>query len=211
VRIIRAVDDATNQPIMDKPDNLTSIRFFAASLASLVLVGFVDYITGYELYLDVFYFIPVSICAWQLRRRDVFVLALLCALTWGGVDFYVGHPYSSRFYWYWNIFIKFSSLIILGLVVQSLRRNLREQARARRELEKALDDLRQSAAEIEKLKDQLQVVCAWTKRIKIKGQWITFDRFLQDHLHVKLSHGMSPEAMSQFAKEIEEENKPDET
>jgi K+-sensing histidine kinase KdpD len=205
------IADATDLPNMDSPEKLKNFRFFVASLASLVLVGYVDYITGYELYMDVFYFIPVSICAWQLRRRDVMVVTILCALTWGCVDLYAGHPYSSRFYWYWNIFIKFISLLILGLVVQSLRQNLKEQARARQELEKALAELQQSSAEVEKLKGQLQVVCAWTKRIKIKGQWITFDQFLQDHLHVKLTHGMSPEAMSQFAKEIEEENKPDET
>jgi K+-sensing histidine kinase KdpD len=194
---------------MEKPDNLTSLRFFTASLASLVVVGYVDYITGYELYMDVFYFIPVSICAWHLRRRDVMVLAFLCALTWGGVDFYVGHPYSSLIYWSWNIFIKFSSFLVLGLVVQSLRHNLKEQARARQELEKVLADLRQSSEEVQKLQDQLQVVCAWTKRIRVEGKWMTMEEFLKDHLHFKLSHGISPEAMEKFIKEIEETNKPD--
>jgi K+-sensing histidine kinase KdpD len=210
-RKIQAVDDAVDQPVMDKSDKLTSFRFFAASLASLVVVGFIDSITGYELYMDVFYFIPVSICAWQMPRRDVMVVALLCALIWGGVDFYVGHPYSSPIYWYWNIFIKFSSFLILGLVVQSLRSNLKEQARARRELEKALAELQQSAVEIEKLKNQLQVVCAWSKRIRVEGKWMTFEEFLKDHLHINLSHGMSPEAMDQFAREIEEANKPKQT
>jgi hypothetical protein len=141
------IADATDLPNMDSPEKLKNFRFFVASLASLVLVGYVDYITGYELYMDVFYFIPVSICAWQLRRRDVMVVTILCALTWGCVDLYAGHPYSSRFYWYWNIFIKFISLLILGLVVQSLRQNLKEQARARQELEKALAELQQSSAE----------------------------------------------------------------
>ena len=200
-----------DQPVMNKSEKLTSFRFFAASLASLALVGFFDYITGYELYMEVFYFIPVSICAWHLRRRDVLVVALLCGLTWGGVDFYVGHPYSSRIYWCWNIFINFSSFLILGLVVQSLRHNAKEQTRARRELEKALADLRQSAVEIEKLKNQLQVVCAWSKRIRVEGKWMTFEEFLKDHLHINLSHGISPEAMDQFAREIEEANKPKQT
>jgi hypothetical protein len=210
VRKIRAVDDATNQPIMDKPDNLTDIRFFAASLASLVVVGFVDYITGYELYMDVFYFIPVSICAWQLRRRDVLVLALLCALTWGFIDISVDHPYSSKFYWYWNMCIKFSCFVILGLVVQRLRCNLKEQARARQELERALAGLRQSTAEIEKLHGQLQVVCAWSQRIRIEGKWMTLEEFLKNHLQIKVSHGISPEAMDKMVKELDE-TKPKQT
>jgi K+-sensing histidine kinase KdpD len=191
-------------PIMDKPENLTSFRFFAASLASLVVVGYFDYITGYELYMDVFYFIPVSICAWNMRRRYVLVLALLCALTWGIIDISVGHPYSSKLYWYWNMFIKFSCFVILGMVVQSLRCNLKEQARARRELEMALADLRQSAAEIEKLHGQLQVICAWSQRIRIEGKWMTLEEFLKNHLQIKISHGISPEAMDKMVKELEE-------
>jgi K+-sensing histidine kinase KdpD len=193
---------------MDKSDKLTSFRFFVASLASLVVVGFFDYITGYELYMEVFYFIPVSICAWHLRRRDVLVVATLCALTWGGVDFYVGHPYSSRFFWYWNIFVNFSLFLILGLVVKSLRDNLRKQSLARQELEKTLAGLRQSAVEIEKLRSQLQIVCAWTKSIKVEDKWMTLEQFLHDHLRVKISHGISPEALKEIAREIEEAKEP---
>lgn len=208
---IQAVDDAMDQPVMDKSEKITNFRFFGASLASLAVVGYVDYITGYELYMDVFYFIPVSICSWNLRRREVLILSFLCAATWGCLDLYAGHPYSNRIYWFWNIFIKFSSFLVLGLVVQSLRHNLKEQARARLELEKALADLRQSSEEVQKLQDQLQVVCAWTKRIRVEGKWVTIEEFLKDHLHFKLSHGISPEAMEKFVKEIEETNKPAQT
>jgi hypothetical protein len=179
-----------------------------ASLATLAVVGYADYITGYELYLDVFYFIPVSICAWHLRRREVVVMALFGALTWGCADIASGHQYTKPFYWYWDISVSLSSLLILGLVVQSLRENLKKQERARRELEQALADLRQSTAEVQKLQGQLQVVCAWTHRIRIAGKWMTFEEFLKEHLHVNLSHGISPEAMEQFTREFDEKNQP---
>jgi hypothetical protein len=94
--------------------------------------------------------------------------------------------------------------VILGVVVQSLRCNLKEQARARRELEMALADLRQSAAEIEKLHGQLQVICAWSQRIRIEGKWMTLEEFLKNHLQIKISHGISPEAMDKMVKELEE-------
>ncbi len=54
---------------------------------------------------------------------------------------------------------------------------------------------------------KLQVVCAWTKRIRVEGKWMTFDEFLKNYLHFNLSHGISPEAMERLAKEIEELNK----
>ena len=126
------------------------------------------------------------------------------ALTWGYADIRSGHQYPSHAYLYWNIFVSFSSLIILGLVIKSLRDNLRKQALARRELEKTLADLRQSAEEIQKLQSKLQVVCAWTKRIRVEGKWMTFEEFLQNHLKIKLSHSISPEATGQFIKEVDE-------
>jgi hypothetical protein len=120
------------------------------------------------------------------------------------VDLSSGHVYRHWGFWCWNTGICFAMLLILGLVLQSLRDNLKQQQRARRELEQALAELRQSMAEAQKLQNQLQVVCAWTHRIKIEGKWMTFEEFLQKHLHVQLTHGMSPEAVDKFAKEIEE-------
>ena len=61
--------------------------------------------------------------------------------------------------------------------------------------------LSEAAAEIEKLRTGLLKICAWTKRIEIDGRWIPVDEFLSDHLHLKLSHGMSVEGARLFPKE----------
>jgi K+-sensing histidine kinase KdpD len=179
-----------------------------ASFASLALVAYLDYVTGYELRFHVFYFIPISISAWHLRRRDVVGTAVIAGLAWGYVDLNSGHEYSHWGIWYWNTVISFASFLVLGLVLQRLRRNLKEQQRAREELEQALAELRQSTAEAQNLQKQLQVVCAWTHRIRIEGKWMTFEEFLRNHLHVQLSHGISPEAMEKFAREIAEQGRP---
>ena len=191
-----------------KADFLTRSRVLFVSLLTQVVVGFTDYATGYDLNLDVLYFIPISISAWYLRRRDVFTSAILGGLTWGYADIRAGHLYSNPAYWYWNVLVSFASLLILGLVVNSLGNNLRKQQLARLELEKMVFELRQSAAEIEKLQDQLQVVCAWTKRIRVAGQWLTFEEFLKHHLHLKLSHGISPEAIEILTRETTDDEPP---
>jgi PAS domain S-box-containing protein len=58
--------------------------------------------------------------------------------------------------------------------------------------------LRKATAEIEHLRKNLLKVCAWTKRIEINGQWITVDKFLTDHLHLPITHGMSVEGARIF-------------
>jgi hypothetical protein len=52
------------------------------------------------------------------------------------------------------------------------------------------------------LQNGLQVVCAWTKQIKVGDQWMTPDEFLSTRLHLKISHGMSPEATREFQDEL---------
>jgi PAS domain S-box-containing protein len=48
-----------------------------------------------------------------------------------------------------------------------------------------------AAAEIKKLQEGLLKVCTWTKRIQVEGAWIPIDEFLSQHLHLKITHGMS--------------------
>jgi K+-sensing histidine kinase KdpD len=189
---------------MDITDKTTRVWVLLASFVTQAIVGVADYVTGYELNLDVLYFIPISVCAWYLTRSEVLISAVLGALTWGYADIRSGHQYPSHSYLYWNIFVSFISLLILGLVLKTLSDNLKRQVIARRELEKALADLRLSATKVEKLQSQLQVVCAWSNRIRVDGKWMTFEEFLQNHLQIKLSHGVSPEATCQFIKEVDE-------
>jgi PAS domain S-box-containing protein len=69
---------------------------------------------------------------------------------------------------------------------------------SRKESERQLGE---ASAEIAKLRKGLLKICAWTKRIEIDGRWIPVDEFLSDHLHLKLTHGMSVEGARLFQKE----------
>jgi hypothetical protein len=50
------------------------------------------------------------------------------------------------------------------------------------------------------LQGQLQVVCAWSKRIRVEGKWVPLDEFLITHLHIPVSHGISQEAFDEIIK-----------
>lgn len=66
---------------------------------------------------------------------------------------------------------------------------------------KNAETLSAAAAELEHLRSGLVKVCAWTKRVEINGQWVPIEKFLSDSLHLRLTHGMSDEAVKLFAKE----------
>jgi K+-sensing histidine kinase KdpD len=187
---------------MDHASLNLRIRIALISLTSLAAVSYIDWVTGYEFLLFVFYFIPVCICAWYLGRVSVLAMALLSGVVWFAVDYLSRHFYSSEIVRYWNSLTCFLAFAIIGLVLRRLRQSLREQLKARQELTGALEEISQANQEMRKLQGQLQVVCAWTKRIRVEGKWVPLDEFLGTHLHIPVSHGISPEALEEIAKSL---------
>jgi CHASE3 domain sensor protein len=47
-------------------------------------------------------------------------------------------------------------------------------------------------------------VCAWTKRVKWKGRWVSFEEFLEQRFKLRFTHGISEEAARQFQMEAVE-------
>jgi hypothetical protein len=95
----------------------------------------------------------------------------------------------------------------LGLAQQEIERRKQvefELAQTVTKLEQALDEVRASHEEIEKLRGGLLTICAWTKRIKHDGRWMSVDEFLATHLHLNLTHGISEEAMQNAIAELKE-------
>lgn len=177
-------------------------RMAGASIISLLAMSYIDYITGYELIFSVAYLIPVSLCAWNFGRRAVWLMSVASGLASWFVDVLSGHSYSQYMVQYWNGFTCFLISLVTGLLLHRLKHTLEERTRMNIDLQKALEDLKRSTEEIRKLQDGLQVVCAWTHRIKVGEEWMTPDQFLKTQLRLKLSHGMSPEASQKFQDEI---------
>jgi K+-sensing histidine kinase KdpD len=178
------------------------------SIVSLLVMAYVDYATGYELIFSAAYLVPVSLCAWYFGRRSIWLMSIASGLASWLVDILSGHFYTYSMVRYWNAFTCFFICVVTGLLLHRLKRTLEERTRTNRDLQKALEDLKNSTEEIRKLQNGLQVVCAWTKRIKVGDQWMTPDEFLSTQLHLKLSHGMSPEASREFEKELQRTTEP---
>jgi K+-sensing histidine kinase KdpD len=178
-------------------------KVICASVASLISLSYIDYLTGYQFLFFVFYFAPVALCGWYMSRFTVVCMAILSGLAWCFVDILSSHHYPFEVFRYFNSFMCFVAFATIGLLVQGLRQSLGEQCRVRRQLEQALAELTRTTQESVKLQRQLHVVCAWTKRINVEGKWIPLDEFLTDKLSAKFSYGVSPEAMQEVLQSAE--------
>jgi len=113
---------------------------YSACFAMLGLLGWLDYLTGYELGFFVFYSAPVGIAAWKLGRWPAVGMSLTAALAWALADSYGGAKYSSRFALYWNNGIHIASFIINAVAIARIKAELDR----RRHLDAELDAVRKA-------------------------------------------------------------------
>ncbi len=178
------------------------LKVILASLANLLVLSYIVYLTGHNFLFFVFFFIPAALCGWYLGRVSVVCMAILSGVSWCIVDILSNHEYPHELCRYANSFICFLAFAIIGLLLQRLRHSLQEQLRVRQELEKTLEELEHSTEAARKLQSQLQVVCAWTKRINVEGRWVALDEFLTSTLNTKITYGVSPEAMNEVLQTV---------
>jgi K+-sensing histidine kinase KdpD len=181
----------------------TRLKVLLASLAIVLELCYFVFLSGDYFLFFVFFFIPVALCGWHLGRLSVFLMSVLSGMSWCVVDILSNHGYPSELVRCVNSLICFLAFATIGLLVQGLRQSVQEQQRARRELEQALEETRRAAEEVRRVQSQMQVVCAWTKRINVEGRWVALDEFLTDQLNAKVTYGVSPEAMQQVLDHVD--------
>jgi len=109
----------------------------------LLALGWLDYLTGYELGFFVFYSIPVAITAWHVGRLPAIFMSFGSALVWLMADEYSGQKYSSLFFVYWNIGIRCGCFVINAFTVSKIRRILDQQKQTMTDLDTALAELKE--------------------------------------------------------------------
>jgi len=157
----------------------------------LALIGWIDYITGYELQFFLFYFVPVTLAAWYTGRTLSVVVALVSAATWFYVDLLSGHPYSHPIYSYWNTIIRLVTFLAIGLALSQVRTMLDTEIRLRREVEKAMGEIKQLRG--------LLPICAWCKKIRNDaGLWEQVELYVRSHSAAEFTHGVCPDCYAKL-------------
>lgn len=91
----------------------------------VTFMGIVDYWTGFELSITLFYLIPIFLVAWFADENLALVISAASAITWFTTDFASGLIYSNVTIYVWNTLIRLGFFIILSRLLSELRRALR--------------------------------------------------------------------------------------
>lgn len=92
--------------------------------ALVILIGFLDYITGEEISFSLFYLVPVSLATWRTCRWIGILFCVFSAITWFYTDIKSGHVYSHSAIPYWNAFVRLCFFIIVSSLLVKLRSSL---------------------------------------------------------------------------------------
>lgn len=109
---------------------LPSGLVLALAISFSVVIGFVDYQTGYEMAMGVFHLPAVLIVAWYVGQRAGMAMALVCALIWYAAD--TGHDYSKPEFQVWNATTRFGFYLVSAVLAAAVRLSMdRERAAVR--------------------------------------------------------------------------------
>ena len=129
------------------PTRLEHLRLIeVSSVAILLVLGWLDYITGYEFGFFIFYFIPVSITTWYAGRWSGLAMACASAVAYYLSDVLAHHPYSKGFFLYWETFMRLVSFLTTALTLHKIRELVSARVQLRdslREAHEEIADLRQ--------------------------------------------------------------------
>jgi len=101
-------------------------------LVMLTVIGFVDWITGYQVSLLVFYILPILYVLKRAGLGFAFAMAVVAALVWVIADIGAGDPYPDILTPVWNAGIRLS-IFLLVLILFSARDQLRQTVEKRTE------------------------------------------------------------------------------
>lgn len=89
----------------------------------ILLLGFIDYLTGYEVAISLFYLIPISFVAWYAGTHLGLITSALAALSLVIADYFSGLIYSNLSIYVWNALIWVGFFFIVAWLMSSLRRS----------------------------------------------------------------------------------------
>src|SRR5438552_5852304 len=96
-------------------ERLVKPACFIIGLALVCMVGYVDYVTGYEIAFSLFYLVPIVLVSWCTGWRLGAVTAVVCVEVWLMTDRLSGVVYSNQFIPVWNTLIRLTFFLITVL------------------------------------------------------------------------------------------------
>ncbi|MFH2011228.1 MAG: GGDEF domain-containing protein [Pseudomonadota bacterium] len=107
--------------------NLDKRVLLFCSVILVFLLGYLDYLSGFEFSFSLFYLLPVSILAWFVNRNSALAVSLLSALAWFISNKLAGETTSHPFIALWNTIVRLGFFTIVSLLLTDLKQVINKE------------------------------------------------------------------------------------
>jgi diguanylate cyclase (GGDEF)-like protein len=94
------------------------------ALSLVVIIGYLDYATGFEISLSFLYLVPIALATWYVNTRIGYIVTSVSVLTFIFSDWAAGEAYSQEIIRYWNGFTRLVIFLLAIWLMQEFKRAL---------------------------------------------------------------------------------------
>jgi diguanylate cyclase (GGDEF)-like protein len=118
--------------ILEAIENRPPVFGYAVGIASIGLLGALDFLTGNEITFSLFYLIPIVLVTWAVNQKAGLLMSVLSALALLVAEIAAGQTYSHLLIPLSNTLIRTVFYLIVTYLVSELKKAQKEEQRAAR-------------------------------------------------------------------------------
>jgi signal transduction histidine kinase len=121
----------------------------------IIFMGAVDYLTGQEIDLVIFYLLPISLAAWFANRNIAIILCLISSAVEFSANTAAGRTYSHFLIAFWNSAVSFGFFLLYVFILSTLKIEYEKRIKLIKELRSSVAELNHAKEELERMSRDL--------------------------------------------------------
>jgi len=159
---------------------------WAIALLLNLIIGVIDYLTGYEIRMEVFYLVPVVLLSWLVNRRAGIIMSVISTATIMTANLFAGKFIHNYLIEYWNILVYFGFFIVVVDLISEEKIISDNNKILIGKLQKSLDEIKTLSG--------LLPICSACKKIRDDdGYWKQIEHYISEYTEAKFSHSICPD------------------
>jgi len=113
--------------LMEYFSKKSKITLINTGIVSVLFLGIIDYVTGYEFSFSIFYLIPLIFVTWFVGLSSAVVISVICAVVWSVADVASGRTYVYPILIFWNGFMRLGFFLITVYILEGFKKAFERQ------------------------------------------------------------------------------------
>jgi len=158
---------------------------WAIALLLNLIIGVIDYLTGYEIRMEVFYLVPVVLLSWLVNRRAGIIMSVIGTATILTANLFAGKFIHNYLIEYWNILVYFGFFIVVVDLISEEKIISDNNKILIGKLQKSIDEIKTLSG--------LLPICSACKKIRDDdGYWKQIEHYISEYTEARFSHSICP-------------------